>query len=95
MGFPHKYVETGPAAGNLPGRRHSSICGAVRAKANDLQPHSATESVYSFFENRNSDAAMEKRTNQKKAYALGLAAVCLWSTAATATSSREPVASLR
>ncbi|HCU67778.1 MAG TPA: EamA family transporter [Desulfomicrobium sp.] len=27
---------------------------------------------------------MEKRTNQKKAYALGLAAVCLWSTAATA-----------
>ena len=27
---------------------------------------------------------MEKRTNQKKAYLLGLAAVCLWSTVATA-----------
>jgi drug/metabolite transporter (DMT)-like permease len=41
--------------------------------------------VYSFFENRNTrPASMQTPKDQKKAYLCGFAAVCLWSTVATA-----------
>ncbi len=68
----------------VPQGRPSPICGVTRAEAKDLQPRDDQKSVYSFFKNRNMKGAMEQRTDQRRAYILGLAAVCLWSTVATA-----------